>query len=303
MNKKIISRIKGGLGNQLFCYAAARRLSIINNCELVIDDVSGFKRDTLYKREYSLNHFNIPSRLATPLERLEPFERFRRAIIKSLEKRKALENRAYIEQPQGYSNFDSEIMNLKIKKSTYLDGLWQSEKYFTDIENILRKDLTMKAPTDDKNINIRNKIVLSKTPVALHVRWFDSHVENYKSKNNIKLSYYEKSIKYIESVVDEPEYFIFSDDPLSVIKNFTILNKIKYNLVLNNLDINNAYADLWLMTHCKHFIIANSTFSWWGAWIGAEDSDQIVIAPSQEGGDKNKGWGNSDLIPNRWITL
>ena len=79
---KVIARIKGGIGNQLFCYAAARRLALVNNAELVIDDITGFVRDRHYNRKYALDHFHIPCRKATPAERLEPFERYRRGVMK-----------------------------------------------------------------------------------------------------------------------------------------------------------------------------------------------------------------------------
>lgn len=79
---KLIARIKGGLGNQLFCYAEARRLALVNNAELVIDDVTGFVRDRQYRRQYALARFHIPARKATPAERMEPFERYRRGLAK-----------------------------------------------------------------------------------------------------------------------------------------------------------------------------------------------------------------------------
>ena len=85
---KLIARIKGGLGNQLFCYAAARRLALVNNAELVIDDVTGFVRDRQYRRQYALDRFQIPARKATPAERMEPFERYRRGVAKFVARRR-----------------------------------------------------------------------------------------------------------------------------------------------------------------------------------------------------------------------
>ena len=95
---KVITRIKGGVGNQLFCYAAARRLALVNNAELVIDDVTGFARDRQYRRKYMLDRFSIPFRKATSAERLEPFERYRRGIMKWLSRRKPFAERRYLEQ-------------------------------------------------------------------------------------------------------------------------------------------------------------------------------------------------------------
>jgi hypothetical protein len=93
---KITPRIFGGLGNQLFCYAAARRLALVNNAELVLDDVSGFTYDDFYQRHYQLDHFSIPCRKATPAERLEPYHRVRRYLKRRWNQRKPFAQRAYL---------------------------------------------------------------------------------------------------------------------------------------------------------------------------------------------------------------
>jgi hypothetical protein len=146
---KVITRIKGGLGNQLFCYAAARRLALVNNAELVIDDVTGFARDRGYRRRYILDPFSIPARKATPGERLEPFERYRRGVMKWLSRRKPFEERRYLEQ-EG-RNFDERLLAFKVKGTLYLDGLWQSEGYFKDVKQTIREDLQIIPPTDMLN--------------------------------------------------------------------------------------------------------------------------------------------------------
>lgn len=144
MQKKVIARIKGGLGNQLFCYAAARRLALVNNAELAIDDITGFARDRQYRRQCALDHFCIPVRKATPAERLEPIERLRRGVLKWLSRKKPFAERRYLEQ-EGL-DFDERLLALKIKDMLFLDGLWQSEGYFKDVEKALREDLRIIAP-------------------------------------------------------------------------------------------------------------------------------------------------------------
>ena len=93
---KVIVRVKGGLGNQLFCYAAARRLALVNDAELVVDDVTGFCRDKIYGCKYALDKFNIKARKATPAERMEPFERGRRAMAKYFSKARPFNKRRYV---------------------------------------------------------------------------------------------------------------------------------------------------------------------------------------------------------------
>ena len=135
---KVIVRILGGLGNQLFCYAAARRLALVNDAELVLDTVSGFTYDRVYRRQYQLDHFNIPCRKATPTERLEPFGRLRRWLLRTWNRRLPFEKRSYIFQ-EGL-DFDPRLLEFKPRGTVYLEGYWQSEKYFKDVEDIIRQE-------------------------------------------------------------------------------------------------------------------------------------------------------------------
>jgi len=290
--KKVIARIFGGIGNQLFCYAAARRLALVNDAELVLDDVSGFRYDK-YKRRYQLDHFNIPCRKATPAERLEPFPRLRRYILKQMNKYRPFEKRTYIVQ-EGI-DFDPRLLHTRFRGTIYLEGYWQSEKYFKDIEPIIREDLRINSPLDRMNQEMAKKI-RECLAVAIHIRFFDKPGE--KSQNNLPSSYYKKAIDYIESHLQNPHYFIFSDYPESA-RELIPLPDSRITLITHNKGEENAYADLWLMTQCKHFIIANSTFSWWGAWL-SQFRDKIVIAPAIV--RRGEGaWGFKGLIPEGWL--
>ena len=293
---KVIVRIKGGLGNQLFCYAAARRLALVNNAELVIDDVTGFACDYRYKRSYMLDHFNIKARKATPSERFEPFARYRRALIKYLSRRKAFKERQYIEQ-EGM-NFDERLLILKVQGAVYLDGYWQSEKYFMDVENFIREDLKIKPPHDSINQNMVEKIQRYES-VAIHVRWFDSPRGERKT-HNLSREYYKKALAEMEKNVKNPHYFLFSDDLVSARKLVEVPDEC-VTCVDCNQKQNDSYLDLCLMSQCNHFIIANSTFSWWGAWL-SENKNKIIIASAA----KITGicvWGFLGLIPNKWIKV
>ena len=141
---KITPRIFGGLGNQLFCYAAARRLALVNNAELVLDDVSGFTYDDFYQRHYQLDHFSIPCRKATPAERLEPYHRVRRYLKRRWNQRKPFAQRAYL--VQAGIDFDPSLLHFKPKGTVYLEGYWQSEEYFMDVADTLRQDFRIISP-------------------------------------------------------------------------------------------------------------------------------------------------------------
>lgn len=295
---KLTVRIKGGLGNQLFCYAAARRLALKNNGELVIDNITGFVRDQTYQRQYALDHFNIQARFATAAERLEPFERYRRGLAKWQSRRLPFEQRAYLEQE--LKDFDPRLLELQINNDLYLDGLWQSEAYFSDIADVLRQDLIIKPPTDRVNLSMASKIAGCTNAVALHVRWFDAPVATV-SNHNISGDYYQRAVAHLKSIVVQPHFFVFSDDPTAAVTRLALPDDC-YTVVDQNNGDEYAYADLWLMTQCRHFITANSTFSWWGAWLGSSKGG-VVITPDPATLVPDNFWRNTGMLPARWTLL
>ena len=299
---KLICRLKGGLGNQLFMYAACRRLALKNNAELVIDDKSGFLYDSQFNRNYQLNHFNIQCKKVDYFELLKPFSRIRRYLKRRWNKFLSFEKRNYIMQ-EGI-NFDSRLLNFKFNKKVYIEGYWQSEKYFKDVEKQIRLDLKIKRPKDKKNQNMAHKIK-NNLSVAVHLRFFDNPRLNDKRKkniNNVSKTYYEHAFKKMEKVIPNAHYFVFTDIP-KYVKNIISLKNKKITIVEHNNTNEMAYADLWLMSQCQHFIIANSTFSWWGAWLSL-NKNKIVIAPKikilNNRVNSNTSWGFSGLIPNNW---
>ena len=293
---KVIPRIFGGLGNQLFCYAAARRMAVINGAELVIDDTTGFQRDYIYKRIYQLNHFNIPCRKATPTERLEPFSRIQRRIKIFLNEPKNFLMRTYIKH--NGMDFDPRILEIKPNGALYLEGHWQSEMYFKDIENIIRSDLVIRPPEDFINIRMSSLIRKSFSSVSVHVRFFDDPSDS--SNSNAPKAYYSNAILRMESLAPNSHYFIFSDNP-NAARKLIDLPDHRITLVMHNQGEENSYADLWLMSQCKHFIIANSTFSWWGAWLGGYKEKNIIAPKFILKGLTS--WGFDGLIPSDWIQI
>lgn len=292
---KVIARIKGGLGNQLFCYAAARRCALKNDAELVLDTVTGFRRDNVYRRRYMLDRFPVPARKAKPSERLEPFERCRRGLKKWLSSRKPFEERDYISDES--MDFDERLLSLRVQGTVYLDGYWQSEGYFKDVEETIRQDLRMQPPEDEDNQRIAEQIRGCES-AAIHVRWFD--MPGNSAKHNISADYYKQAVALMEEKAGSPHYFLFSDDAEAAEGKLN-LPEGRFSVVSHNRGDDNACADLWLMSQCKHVIIANSTFSWWGGWLVQGDT-KIVIAPSLKI-DGIASWGFKGLIPDEWISI
>lgn len=300
--KKIIPRILGGIGNQLFIYATARRLALVNNAELILDDVSGFVRDFKYKRHYQLDHFHIPCRKATAMERLEPFSKIRRHVKRRWNTFLPFEQRNYVQQQN--ADFDPRILQFKPRSMLYLEGYWQSERYFKDVEKTIREDLRIVPPTDKQNQQMAERITQTRA-VAAHVRFFDEPKSENTGKrpfsatiNNAPSDYYQRAIAEMEKRVQNAHYFIFSDRP-DAARNRIPLPEERMTLVHHNQGDEKAYADLWLMSQCRHFIIANSTFSWWGAWLAANE-EKTVIAPALDRFAIGSFWRAKGLVPAQW---
>ena len=299
----MVVRLKGGLGNQLFCYATARRLAWANKAELVLDAVTGFKYDHLYRRTYALGCFRISARLATPAEQMEPLGRVRRWVVRKLSEGKPLTQRRYIQQVG--VNFDPDIMTLHLQDGmTYFDAFGQSERYFVDISQQLQQDLVMAAPRD-RAILAMAKQINSTESVALHIRWFDSGEAAHSS--NMSLAYYAVAISQLLAKIPGAHLYVFSDRPGDAA---TFLEPLMegqpFTVVDHNAKIGNAEADFWLMRQCRHFIIGNSTFAWWAAWLGEQERlGTQVYAPSRNVDPENSltAWGFPGLLPERWTVL
>jgi len=288
----IIVKLIGGLGNQLFQYALGCYLTEKYHTELKLD-ISGFDNYKLWK--YELDKFNIIEDFANPEELKIPYFKKRNGIkkilFKLLYKPKKM---SYIVEK--HFHFDSCIINLP--DNVYLDGCWQSEKYFKEIQDIIRKDFTFKLPAEGKNKELLEQIS-SVNSVSLHVRRGD-YITN-SSANKVhgvcSLDYYNECIKYIVEKVNNPHFFIFSDEPEWVKENLTIPYFIT---IVDNNDKDKGYEDMRLMSNCKHNIIANSSFSWWGAWLN-NNPDKIVIAPQKW--FNHSDFDTKDLIPDKWVKI
>lgn len=288
----IITRLIGGLGNQFFQYAVGRYLAEKNQTILKLD-ISAFETYKLHK--YSLWPFNIREKIAS-LGDIEALAGRRTGLIAKM-KRQLIKiptyPRTYVRE-KGLS-FNPEI--LKLCGDFYIEGYWQSEKYFLGIETLVRHEFTVKNMSAGKDRE-RAQEIESCESVAVHIRRADyvTNPETNKVHGNCcDLNYYFRCAEMLSRTVKTPCFFIFSDDPMWVSENLKMPGRTIY-VDHNNADKN--YEDLRLMSLCRHNIIANSTFSWWGAWLN-KNPDKIVFAPQR--------WFNNshiitdDLIPDAWI--
>ena len=291
VNRSITARIRGGLGNQLFIYAMARRLAVKNDIPLNLDIVSGFKNDG-YRRRYLLYNFNIKAIVATSRGYINSiFDIIRLRICINSKQISNIYNRQYIIEND--RSFDPGILNCDIRNFAYVDGLWQSEHYFKDIEDVIRTDLELITPRNSATIKAADKIN-NANAISLHWRSY-SEVPPIDGSPALNVDYYKKAIEHITQKINNPHFFCFSDHPDWLKANLDIDFPLTYVSKNTGNEDEDVINDLYLMSQCKHHIIANSTFSWWGAWLN-KNLDKIVVAPKCE-------WQNPDYIPNDWITI
>lgn len=287
----VIIKLQGGLGNQMFQYAIGKNLEQRNNTDFKLD-VTAFKDDP--QREYALGCFNVVQKFATQKE-ISNFLKYRtrKGRIWFWYNRLIADKTRYVQERQ--FNFDPMIFTLK--KPVYLDGYWQTERYFKEIEGVIRKDFTLKNKPSFETENWIEKVAKYNS-ISIHIRRGD-YVHNPKTNQFhgvCSSEYYNDAINLISQKIDEPVFFIFSDDVDWVKENFKIGHPVFY---VSNKMIPD-YEELHIMSKCKNNIIANSSFSWWGAWLN-ENPRKIVIAPKKW--FVTKKMNTVDLIPENWQTI
>ena len=292
----VIVKISCGLGNQLFQYSVGRRLSLFNRTRLKLD-ISSYDNDSL--RSYSLNHFNILAQIATPKE-IAKYSGSRvygrRDLILDNLERVGLFHRPvkFVEKDL---SFNPDIF--KPARKIYLEGWWATEKYFSDIENVIRKDLTLKNPLGKESLKLLSEIENTQS-VSVHLRRGDKANDpaTTYSFGTCSINYYKKAIQLILERTSPLHLFVFSDDLQWAHENLKLGLPTTY--VGHNRDNGQDFEDLVLMSHCKYHVIANSTFSWWGAWL-CNFQDKLVIAPKKW--FNNLNYDTKDIIPSRWHKL
>jgi len=294
----ITARIAGGLGNQMFIYAAARRLALANHATLALDMENGFSRDG-YGRFYQLDCFALDAPRASPHQCLQPFNRLRRKYLARKHDATPFSQAPFIKQ-KGVA-FNAALLEAKISRDCYFEGLWQGEAYFKDIGDIIRADFALAWEPGAENAAMAQAIGQQESATALHVRFFAP--PGAEKSDNATLAYYRNAMAALEKKIDHPHYYIFSDRPHDAV-DMLDLESHRFTLVTHNDSAEAAPFDMWLMRQCRHFIIANSTFSWWGAWLG-EAEDKLVFAPelTNDVVGKYASWGFDGLLPDSWTTV
>lgn len=281
-SRPIILRLKGGLGNQLFQYATMRALSLRLDVELKLDVHTGFAKDP-YHRKYMLGAFCIPVEVADADE----VARHRQTSLPSWPVRRWLETNLRDQRGICYSPW----LLTGIRRGSYVEGYWQSDKYFSSAADTLKKELRPRP-----GLRSTCSFAGSAPPqpqravVAVHARRLDF-------SSVCSTAYYQSACAYISRIHPNAAWYVFGDDH-EWIEN--VLSKIISCTSIRRCGPDADIEEFCAMSSSQHFVIANSTFSWWAAWLGSLTSS-IVVAP-------RSGWGLpdrciGDLLPSHWVTL
>ncbi|MBD1386775.1 alpha-1,2-fucosyltransferase [Mucilaginibacter rigui] len=285
----IIVKLQGGLGNQMFQYAAAAGLNKGKICL----DLSFLRKHNKSTPTFTARKFELavfPNLKANLVNRL---------VSKTLDSRKVIHRLIKKMLFPGLTTITDATENKQAAgqrighKTIYLDGYFQNENNFKHIRQELLKRFefpVLKGPA----LTWSKKIQIDDNSVSIHVRRSDylkPHVNNFHGV--LPLSYYQKAKSIIAGKIKAPQYYIFSDDPEWCAANFSFPDNPA--LIIKN--TSNAWEDMCLMSQCKHHIIANSSYSWWAAWLN-QNENKIVIAP-----DKWFVQEPADIVPETWIKI
>lgn len=283
MTPCVIAIIKGGLGNQLFAYAAARAYAERSGRGFYLDDDSGFLRDD-YGRSFRLDRFPISGEPAPARLRLGDPKAFHHKWTRIWNKCRPANRRSYLREhpdkgPEQLLDFESS------SPAVHLNGYWQSVDYFSDYAPIIRDELT--PPVSDPELEAE----LALTPsVFLHVR-------RVRYSPALPADYYQSCIHLMVEALGHPRFEVFGDDLQWARKEIQFGS---HAVRFHDSDESDELRDLRLMSSCRHAIVANSSFSWWAAWI-RQDPDKMVCTPAEPGWPVQaaEGWtpvAHSDLI-------
>ena len=287
----IITNILGGLGNQMFQYAMARAITLKNK-EVLKLDITEFNNYDL--RDFDLDLFNITYSIATQEEISNLKYRTLNWIEILIKRKKVTFANSYYKEK--YYQFDKEV--LKIQKNTYLFGYWQSPKYFEDYKEVLLNDFTLKENISSSSNRCKDMIIASNS-ISIHIRRGDyiSDQTTNDFHGTCSLTYYKDAVEAVKNSTDNPHFFIFSDDLVWAKENLDFIENITFIDLAEDIP---DHEEMILMSLCKHNIIANSSFSWWGAWLN-RNNEKIIIAPKQWFTDTSIN--TNDLIPSSWTRL
>lgn len=292
----VIVQILGGLGNQMFSYACGRALAERLKTDLILD-LSSYAR---YHRKYMLNKFNINQKYNKDFKKTIMVIKYSDIFLKKYFNTHWNFNLNGIKPV--YENGSAYNVAIEdVEDNSYIQGYWGSEKYFADISEIIKREFTLKEKLSDNSLNWHKRIQKESCSVAMHIRRGDyiNVPANQIIFKSLQVDYYQNAINVIKKKHDISAIFIFSNDILWCKENLKFGLPVYY---VDGNDEDHGYEDLYLMSQCSHNIIANSTFSWWGAWLN-DNKNKMVVCPQNFYKLNDKWHDSKDLCPKDWIKI
>jgi len=264
----IIVQMSGGLGNQMFQYALYKQLEFMGK-DVRMDDFTCYESQSSRPRQIEI--FPVHYKRATKEELIELTDA---SLLTKDRIRRKLFGRKTKSYPEKQFNYDSKVLELT---EAYLEGCWQSENYFCDVVQLLKTDFQFPKPKDQTNQAYLDQIDNS-ISVGVHIRRGDYLQAKYNGlyEGICTPEYYQEAIEFMKIENSSCHFFLFSNDPDWVREQY---KGSEYTVVDCN-DEETGYFDMLLLSKCKHQIIANSSFSWWAAWLNT-NADKKVIAPTK----------------------
>jgi len=312
-NQNIITRISNELGNQMFMYASTLGISKKINKSLLLDNETAYLSKKNISK-YGLNNFQITSNIApNNLKFLGTTGYIKKKLIKKLNTFYIKKN-FYIEKKDKdkITRFDNNIANTKFANNVYFEGYFETEKYFTDIKDLILKEFTFNDHKKFIESPYISKLYNSNSvSICLRQNRFNEgkdHINNViNSKKSMtftkeQIIYINKAISYFKNKIDKPIFFLWSND----FKNIDLkLFDEDVTMVVHNEKINSTIdkrcLDLFLISNCKNHIVVPSSFNWWGAWL-SKNKTKIILRPSDKNFSLYKT-NNKDLWPTDWIEI
>ena len=299
MNKKIIVRIAEGIGNQLFMYAHSYSLSKTINYDLFIDNTSGYFMKKNQIRSYDLDKFNINTTLSDKKYRFDTFfKNLNRNLLKKIDSFKKKKLFLIEDRDKNKITKYNDTTNFNFSNVVFVEGHFESEKYFKNFE----KDLKAKFIIKDKFINKNNKFIellRNYNSVSISVRQnryserdkIDKAKSTEFTKNTI--NYINKAVTFFKNKIPNPKFFIWFNDFTNLNNYF---NENEFTFINNS--SNKSLNDFNLFKYSKHFIVGPTSFHWWGAWLN-ENPNKICVRPQDDLNPSN----NKDFWPESWIKI
>jgi hypothetical protein len=287
----VCARLVGGLGNQMFIYAAARTLAIRSGARLVLDSRSGFKTDDRYRRTFQLGGCRLPRQVVSDMNSIPSPSGPKRRILRLINRSLPFGLRRWI--AESGRGCDARLTGLRVSGTVWLEGYWQDERYFAEHADMIRYELMPNPATDPVSLRVKSEIACSDA-IAIHLRLDTPPTSDVPLE--VLVGYYRQAIRRAIDLAPTARLFAFSDRPEAAER---LLRQIGASATfVSRGEAGEApLADLWLMSLCRTLVLAPSTYSWWAAWL-SDGVDRTRIAPNL-----NSGWQFGKLIRSSWITI